>query len=69
MTSRELKAKVAYFEKLTGYNKEYMAKKCGMGLATFYNRLNNPSAFTVKELRALGNLLNFTDNNYLAFVA
>lgn len=57
----ELKAQVAYYLTRSGYNKKYLAIKIGMCPAGFYNKLNNPEKFTLKEFNSLCRIMGLTD--------
>lgn len=65
MTSRELKAKIAYYNVYSGYSKEYLAKVCGVSLSTFYVKLNEPSKFSLREISKLAKTIGLTDQEKL----
>ena len=67
MSAQERKRKHDFFLKRISikmiewnYDKKQLSSLLHMSLASFYNRLNNPDAFTYKELQSLFYHLKFT---------
>lgn len=69
MKPRELKAKIASYCYLTGHNKEYLAHRCNMSLATFYKRLDEPFKFSLDEFSRLSKALGLTEEEKLLMIA
>lgn len=44
--------------KMNGYTQEDVAKELGISPRTYWNKENNPSSFTVGEIKVLSKLLN-----------
>lgn len=49
-------------------SKEQLAKRADISLATLYNRLNNPSAFHLSELRRIAQSLHTTVEDLMRVV-
>ena len=45
-----------------------LPKRIGMSRSTFYHRLKNPESFTALELRRLGEILHWTNDDKAAVI-
>ena len=67
--TRLLNANIEYYLIMSGYNKEQLACKLGMSLASLYNKMKDIDKFTYKEITILFSLLKLDDETKLKLIA
>jgi len=65
---KELKASIAKNLVIYGYTKKDLAVMLSMSPSSLYNKLNDPDSFTIKEVRKLSEVFNFTPEEKLNMI-
>ena len=64
-----LNANIEYYLIMSGYNKEQLATKLGISLASFYNKVKDINKFSYPEIVKLFSLLKLDDETKLKLIA
>ena len=65
----ELRVRISDYLIRSGYNKEELAMKLGISLASLYNKMKDIDKFSFKEITILFSLLKLDDETRLKLVA